>query len=374
MQFTGLVTIKTTANHVYKSVSKAHSLVSHIHCVVPRIPQSTDCTGSRPVHVAIDDQHPHWSRNCCATGQTADRDGCPPRSSTHSVDSSLTYPMANGKGTNPIPSSCDPSHGPPCPPSLAFEFQKGWRATAATTRTAQWHRRASDGRPCVAQPAAGGTAARPAPPPPTATYVARATTPHWPTTRGHRHRDARGIQSPFPPSAPLPRGPWQGTPHDVYAIAYLPYCTGLYCTLIHSVGDHSRAHVVDGGGRWRACVWRAGAPSAAASPSPGQDIGTAVSACAVGEGCGEAELRTRLAPGRGSVSPYTTAIRPLQACFSRPPLPPRLLHVSVRRWPAPGSGRDDGIHTGSSAPAGGGRGPAGGGGEGAEGARSQRGG
>lgn len=166
MQFTGLVTIKTTANHVYKSVSKAHSLVSHIHCVVPRIPQSTDCTGARPVHVAIDDQHPHWSRNCCATGQTADRDGCPPRSSTHSVDSSLTYPMANGKGTNPIPSSCDPSHGPPCPPSLAFEFQKGWRATAATTRTAQWHRRASDGRPCVAQPAAGGTAARPAPPPP----------------------------------------------------------------------------------------------------------------------------------------------------------------------------------------------------------------
>lgn len=212
MQFTGLVTIKTTANHVYKSVSKAHSLVSHIHCVVPRIPQSTDCTGARPVHVAIDDQHPHWSRNCCATGQTADRDGCPPRSSTHSVDSSLTYPMANGKGTNPIPSSCDPSHGPPCPPSLAFEFQKGWRATAATTRTAQWHRRASDGRPCVAQPAAGGTAARPAPPPPhghlrcTGDHPALAHHARPPPPRRARHTEPVPSLRP-PPPRPLARDP-----------------------------------------------------------------------------------------------------------------------------------------------------------------------
>lgn len=252
--------------------------------------------------------------------------------------------MANGKGTNPIPSSRDPSHRPPLPPSPAFKIQKGWRATAATTRTAQWHRRASDGRPCVAQPAADGTAGRPAPPPPRPPTLRRRP-PRIGPPRGHRHRDAReAYRARSLPPPPSPEALGKG-PHMTCMPVYhtIPYYTLSETTAAPASSD-------GGGGRWRGCVWRARAPSAAASPSfpppptPGK---TDVTSAPRWE-----RVRWARRGGRGRAADEIGS-RPRQRVplhhrhppapgllLPGAPLPPRLLRVSVRRWPAAGSGRD----------------------------------
>lgn len=129
--------------------------MSHIHCVVPRIPQSTDCTGARPVHVAIDDQLPIGHATAVRPVRPLTATGAHPGQvhTALTVPSPTRWPM--GRGQTPSPHHATRHTGPPAPPRQPLNFK---RVGA--------QRRASDGRPCVAQPAAGGTAARPAPPPP----------------------------------------------------------------------------------------------------------------------------------------------------------------------------------------------------------------